>query len=273
MQVLEEQTILEKIRKRQPFVANIAGGAFSINIQRFEPTIGVAIHNGSHFSTQLSDQCALSKQQRYYEEDPYTGSFVANQGITLIAHDSRYAYDLNRPPQECVYQQAWGKKVWTAPLSKEIIQASIEKHSQFYRILDQLITVIVKEFSECVIYDMHSYNYKRYERTDLPIFNLGTITVNKSRWKQHITKTLSVLQNIRIPGLDVTVAENDIFFGKGYLASSCHKRFNNVLVLPIEVKKIYMNELTGESDPAILPLLQEQINSCLKTLTKEFFFS
>ena len=70
-------------------------------------------------------------------------------------------------------------------------------------------------FGECIVYDNHSYNYKRHERQDLPVLNLGTTSVNSDRWRPVIDGWLSTLQAMQVDGIEVTAAENDIFFGKG----------------------------------------------------------
>ena len=124
MNTFSEQTIIEKINQRECFEATIETGAFSIKIDRYEPVMCAAIHNGGNLRTSLVDNCLLTQDERYYEEDPYTGSFIEQQPITLIAHDSRYEYDLNRNHDECVYETAWGKEIWKKPLSAEEIAIS-----------------------------------------------------------------------------------------------------------------------------------------------------
>ena len=63
-------------------------------------------------------------------------------------------------------------------------------------------------------------------------------------------------------------AENDIFYGKGRLAGFCHDRYDNVLVLATEAKKIFMDELTGEADTVILPSLQQAYNTTIAQHTQ-----
>ena len=101
---LTEQQIIKQINQRQCFTATVVGGAFTLQINKYLPAMSAAIHDGSNFRVELEDNCLLEKNDRYYEEDPYTGSFIAKQAITLIAHDSRYEYDLNRDTDECVYE-------------------------------------------------------------------------------------------------------------------------------------------------------------------------
>jgi len=108
METLSEQAIIEKIARRETFSATVDGGGFSLKIDRYEPAMSAAIHNGGNLRAELADTCLLSQSERYYEEDPFTGSFIEQQPITLIGNDSRYEYDLNRATDLCVYETAWG---------------------------------------------------------------------------------------------------------------------------------------------------------------------
>ncbi len=270
MSYLSEKEIILKIENRELFKATIESGAFTVKIDSYEPAFSTAIHNGDRLSQELVDNCLLSQKERYQEEDPYTGSFIDRQAITIINHDSRYEYDLNRKPEDCVYETAWGKKVWEKQLNKAEDLASRKKHAQFYRILHTLIEALRKDFGQCIVYDIHSYNYKRYERKDLPVFNIGTSSIKNDGWRPIIIAWLAALQKCKIDPVPITVAENDIFLGKGYLAMSCHERYDNVLVLATEVKKVFMDELTGEPDVQVLSSLQKEFNNAISSHSKLF---
>lgn len=257
---LTETELINKINNRETFTATIEGGAFTLKIDRYLPVFSAAIHDGANFRAELEKNCLLDKSARYFEEDPYTGSFIAKQAITLIAHDSRYEYDLNRNPDECVYETAWGKEIWKSPLSDKAIAASKAKHAQFYRIVAALVEALLEDFGQVVVYDNHSYNFKRHERKDLPVINLGTSSVKGEHWRPIIDNWLDALSNMKVDGIEMTAAENDIFYGKGQLAAFCHGRFDNVVVLATETKKVFMDELTGKPDPVILPSLQQVYN-------------
>ncbi len=265
---LTEQQIIKQINQRQCFTATVVGGAFTLKINKYLPAMSAAIHDGSNFRAELEDNCLLEKSDRYYEEDPYTGSFITKQAITLIAHDSRYEYDLNRGTDECVYETAWGKEIWKTPLSEEMIAKSKAKHAQFYRIVAAVVEALVEDFGQCVVYDNHSYNFKRHERKDLPVINVGTTSVKGERWRPIIDSWLSALQNMGVDGIEVTAAENDIFYGKGRLAGFCHSRYDNVLVLATEAKKVFMDELTGQADAVVLPSLQQVYNDTVAEHTQ-----
>ncbi|MCW8931658.1 MAG: N-formylglutamate amidohydrolase [Gammaproteobacteria bacterium] len=268
---LSEEAIINKIKNRETFTAMIDGGGFTLKIEKYEPVLCAAIHNGGNLRPELTDNCLLTQAERYYEEDPFTASFVDQQAITLTANDSRYEYDLNRNTDECVYETAWGKEVWKKPLSEETIATSKEKHAQFYRIVSAVVEALAADFGQCVVYDNHSYNYRRHERTDLPVFNIGTTSVKSEKWRPIIDSWLTALQNMKVDGVEITAAENDIFYGKGYLAAHCHGLYDNVLVLATEFKKVFMNELTGETDPVVLPSMQEVYNKTVKQHIKTYY--
>ena len=270
MSTLSEAAIINKIKQRETFTATIDGGGFTLKIEKYEPALSAAIHNGGNMRPELVDNCLLSQAERYYEEDPFTGSFIEQQPITLIGHDSRYEYDLNRTTAESVYETAWGKEVWKEPLSAAAIAASKEKHAQFYRIVSAVVEALSEDFGQCIVYDTHSYNFRRHERTDLPVFNLGTSSVKSDAWRPVINTWLDALKNIAVDGADITAAENDIFYGKGYLAGHCHGLYDNVLVLATEVKKVFMNELTGEPDTVVLPSMQKAYNETVKRNTETY---
>lgn len=270
MLTLSEQEMISKIAQRECFVAEIAGGAFTLKIEKYLPAMSAAIHNGSRLRTELLDNCLLNESQRYYEEDPHTGSFISEQAITLIAHDSRYEYDLNRKTDECVYETAWGVDVWRQPLNHEVIEKSKALHAQFYRIVAAVVEALQADFGQCIVYDNHSYNYKRHDRQDLPVLNLGTTSVKSEKWRPVIDAWLAQLQAMQVNGIEVTAAENDIFYGKGYLAAFCHYNYDNVLVLATEAKKVFMNELTGEADVIVLPSLQKAYNASIAQHTQTY---
>lgn len=273
MTTLSEKEIIEKINNRETFTATIEGGGFTLKIEKYEPAFSAAIHDGGNFRSELVENCLLSQQERYFEEDPHTGSFITQQPITLIAHDSRYEYDLNRNTDECVYETAWGKEIWKQPLGEATIAASKEKHAQFYRIVAAIVEALLADFGQCIVYDNHSYNHVRHERKDLPVFNLGTSTVKSESWRPVINTWLSALQQMQVDGAVITAAENDIFYGKGFLAGYCHSQYDNVLVLATEAKKVFMDELTGEPNKTVLPSMQKEYNKAVSNNTLSYISS
>ncbi len=256
MQNLSELDIVANIEKGKIFEALSPEGSFAIKIVDYVPYVCAAIHHGHQLRPELTAKCALTEAERLYEEDPYTGDFIASMPITLIALDSRYEYDLNRPPEQCVYETAWGKPVWNQSLNADERALSQAKHQSYYRILRALVSQLERRFKACVIYDVHSYNYKRIESPDTPTFNIGTSQIDETKWQAVIEHFLDKLGKTALPNIDVRAAKNEVFQGKGYLATFVKSHFTKTLVLPTEIKKVYLDENSGEVFPLVLTELK-----------------
>ncbi|KLV04053.1 hypothetical protein ABT56_15635 [Photobacterium aquae] len=259
---LSEQQILENIREGIPFEAQLNDGSLTIRISEFQPFIATAIHHGHRLRGDLMPKCLLTEEERYFEEDPFTGDFISSLPIVLQGEDSRYEYDLNRGPDNCIYDEAWGKPVWTEALTEDERAVSLEKHNTYYRILGCLIDSLESRFGLCLMYDMHSYNHQRHER-EVPVFNLGTKQVNTRRWRKEIDSLMDKLSNIELPNIDVTAKVNDIFQGMGYQATFVKNNFANTLIMPLEIKKVYMDELRGESYPLVIEKMKAEMKTVL----------
>ncbi|HAI69763.1 MAG TPA: flavohemoglobin expression-modulating QEGLA motif protein, partial [Gammaproteobacteria bacterium] len=262
MQKWSESDIIVNLEKGKTFEALSLDGSLAIKVEDYVPYLCVAIHHGHHLRPELTAKCLLTEAERLYEEDPYTGDFIASMPITLIAQDSRYEYDLNRTLEQCVYDIAWGKKVWNQALDANEHNQSREKHQGFYRILRTLIEQLERRFKACVLYDIHAYNYKRFE-TDTPTFNIGTTQVAQNKWENVIAHFLERLGKVELPNIEVRTAENEVFQGKGYLATFVKTHFTQTLVLPTEIKKIYLDENSGEIFPLVLTKLKEGMKNAI----------
>ena len=103
---LSVDEIINKIINEEKFSCVSFNNSFSLVIEEYVPYLCVAIHNGSNLREDLKEKIALSKFERWYEEDPFTGEFISLLPIRIIAHDTRYEYDLNRSPDRCIYEEA-----------------------------------------------------------------------------------------------------------------------------------------------------------------------
>ncbi|MCF7970181.1 MAG: flavohemoglobin expression-modulating QEGLA motif protein [Methylococcaceae bacterium] len=271
MYKLSEEACLKAIKKGELFHAQIED-AFEIKIEDYGFFVCTAIHDGHQLRDELANHCTLSSDERLYEEDPYTGEMIASMPITLIALDSRYEYDLNRPPETCIYEEAWGKQVWAKPLAKKQRQISMDKHALFYRLLGAIIKKVEALHGNCLIYDLHSYNYVRMTtEPSPPTFNIGTEQLDSERWERVITHWNKTLAMVDLPNIQTRSAINEVFFGRGYLATFVKQKFKNTLVLPTEVKKVFMNEASGEVYPLVLDRLKEALKEVI--LSNALYFS
>ncbi|WP_461205614.1 flavohemoglobin expression-modulating QEGLA motif protein [Clostridium sp. DL1XJH146] len=263
---LSIEEIIKKIKKEELLDVTVDDGSFSIVIEKYVPFICTAIHNGSNFSKELQEKSILNKQDRWNEEDPLTGDFIDSLPINIIVNDSRYEYDLNREEKDCIYDTAWGKQVWIEKLPEDMKKQGIEKHRNFYKVLDALVLKIEEKFNTCIIYDVHSYNYKRDKvHNEYPVFNLGTERINTPKNRRYISKFISELNKIKFEDFDNLVAENEVFFGRGYLAKHVQSIYSNTIVMPLEVKKIYCNENTGDIYPSVVNTLKEGLKNAIIT--------
>ncbi|WP_299176797.1 flavohemoglobin expression-modulating QEGLA motif protein [uncultured Neptuniibacter sp.] len=252
---LSEKEIIKLISEGAFFECEHIDGSFTLKIEAYTPAICTAVHDGHNFGRQLINYCALSEAERLYEEDPHTGELIKSMPITMIGNDSRYEYDLNRPLARCIYNKAWGKEVWSKKLPASLRKRGIEKHKVFYRILDALIAKVEERFGACIVFDIHSYNHKRIQRST-PTFNLGTEQIDDDRWGRVIKRFRNALSKLEFSQISSEAALDDVFYGRGYLISHVNSRFEDTLVIPCEVKKVFMDELTGEPYPLVLDELK-----------------
>ncbi|MDG1477490.1 MAG: DUF1704 domain-containing protein [Vicingaceae bacterium] len=252
--------IIKAIKSGKPFKATAVDKSFSIKIDRYVPYICTAIHNGSNIREALSNKIALDDYERWYEEDPHTADFIASMPITLVAHDSRYEYELNR--KQPVYEEAWGKQVWKKPLSKKEIKISAQKHENYYKVTHALIGKLESLFGASLVYDVHSYNHKRWDR-DVPVFNIGVEKIDNEKYAKYINNWKEELENIKLNGIKVNAEINDVFFGRGYNLEFITKNFNNTLVLATEISKIYCDEETGEIYPQVIKNIQARFKKAI----------
>ncbi len=265
MLTLSEQECIDLIRRGECFQAEVANGAFIIKIDEYSPVICAAIHNGHQLRDDLQKSFLLSKEERYYEEDPYTAELISSFPIVLIGNDSRFEYDLNRAKTLSTYfKTAWDKQVWQKPLSAKQRSKSHAKHQSFYNVLEMIVATIEQQFKNAIIFDVHSYNYKRIEK-NTPTFNIGSAQIDIERWGNIAKHFENQLNKITLPNIDCYAATDEIFHGRGYLITHVNAHFDNTLVLPVEVKKVFMDETTG----AVYPLVLEELRASFKNAVSE----
>jgi len=269
MQIFSEQKAINAINAGEPFECLLEGGGLEIRIKEYAPYICTAIHAGNNLRPDLEKKCLLTKEERQREEDPLTEILIEGFPVTLINRDSRYEYDLNRAPEQCIYDVAWEQKVWKSPITKRQREVTLEKHALYYRILDALINRLNKQFSGCLIIDMHSYNWQIRNLETSPIFNIGTAQFNLDKWEKLLETIEQELNKIQLPNIETTVGRDIVFQGRGYQATFAASHKYCPPLIPFEVKKVFMDEKTGHSYPLVLESLQQGIyQAILKTVEK-----
>jgi hypothetical protein len=129
------------------------------------------------------------------------------------------------------------------------------------------LTILIERHGRCVVYDIHSYNISHQQQKGFenpPVFNLGTALLDKKGWGSQIDGWLNALRSVTIPGKQVTVAENLVFQGRAELCRRLTDWNPNILVLPTEISKIYMNEHTGRLHPEIIQSLNSGLRKAIE---------
>ena len=256
MEKLSVNEIIQRIQNYDCFECIAEDGSFHLKIRDYVPFICAAIHAGHNFRDNLKSKILHTEYERWYEEDPNTDTFVLSMPLTIFGRDSRFEYDLNRDPENCVYKDAWGKQVWKKPLDPSLKKESLKKHSNFYKVIDALINSIQEIHKGCIVFDMHSYNYVRHNK-ELPVFNIGTANIDNKRYNEVTKKWFNELKSIKIRNQESTTEINGPFQGNGYFLMHINSKFKNTLVFATEIKKIYCNELDGNEFPLVINDLEE----------------
>ena len=241
--------------------------------------IATAIHSGHEISERLLDKLALSDADRLREEDPYTDLFTEVTDNRVVVYHSRFEVDLNRPRDMAVYRKpedAWGLTVWKSPLSQEDIAKSLSIYDRFYGEMERFLQDIQNRFQNFVVLDIHSYNHHRMgpdapfdDPEENPDINIGTDTIkNPENWRGLIDDVIATMHHFDYFGRHLDVREN-VKFGGGYFAEWIHEKFlPNACVISVEFKKFFMDEWTGEADPAQLKALRELMQSTIPVIEK-----
>lgn len=271
MERLSIDQIISKIQNEECFHAVSDDYSFTLKIDEYVHYVCGAVHNGNQFRKELWDNCIHTAYERWYEEDPATKEMVQTHPIVIAGCDSRFEYDLNREPQRAIYEDAWGKKLWYEPLPKKAIEKSLAKHNNFYRVVDALIRKIEDNFSICIVYDMHSYNWKRWDR-EVPTWNLGTSNIDRNRFGEDIESWRAILEKTPLPNhIKSTSKINDTFYGNGYFLKHITNNFHNTLVLATEISKVYCDELEQIMYPEVVNAVENYLKEALKLHANSFY--
>lgn len=242
------------------------------------PLLGLALHDGHDIRGNLEGRLALGDLERLREEDPFTGEWTSVSPSRIIVSQSRFEFDLNRPRAKAIYQRpedAWGLKVWAEPLSKVDVSKSLSIYDLFYDEIHVLLNRMVQRYGKIAVLDFHSYNCKRggpgseIDTAAHPEINIGTGTMDRKYWSSLVDRVIVDLRNYDFLGNHLDVRENIVFKG-GHFAEWAHKHFpETVCVISIEVRKLFMDEWTGEPNRVMIDNLHKAFKSCVWGIYEE----
>jgi hypothetical protein len=234
------------------------------------PIIATAIHDGGDLRPEVAAAMKLSEGDRLREEDPFTGQAILDVPTHVIAHRSRFEFDLNRAQDGAVYEtpdQAWGLDVWQSPPSQSLVDESLAIHASYYRMLGSLLDDVAADHSRFVLLDVHSYNHRRdgpgtapTPPDEAPDVNIGTFSMPRGDWAFVIDPLMKAMAGFDFNGRRLDVRENVAFQGKGEQTRFVHERFpGRGCAIALEFKKFFMDEWTGEPIEAELEAMRRFI--------------
>ena len=240
------------------------------------PVVATAIHDGHDLRPEIAAAMKLAEADRLREEDPFTGQAAAAVASHVIAHRSRFEFDLNRGPDDAVYQtaeQCWGLDVWQAPLTPALVQRSLAIHTAYYRMLGQLLDEVATEHRRFVVIDVHSYNHRRdgpegepTPQEKAPDINIGTFSMPRDDWAFLLDPLSEAMRGFAFNGRRLDVRENVAFQGKGEQTRFVHARYpGRGCAIALEFKKFFMDEWTGAPDPQELAAMRGFIAHIART--------
>jgi hypothetical protein len=268
---LSVDEMIAKIGKEEPFHAVVTDYSFTLKIEAYSYYLCGAVHDGHQFRKELWENCLHTAYERWYEEDPCTKQMIQTMPMVIAGCDSRFEYDLNRAPETAIYEDAWGKKLWRTPLDIKDKKKSLAKHSAFYKVVHALVEKMEAIYGAAIVYDMHSYNWKRWDRP-VPVVNLGTANIDNGRFSAFAKAWSSDLGTIELPNnITTTTGINDTFQGNGYFLKYITQHFNDTLVLATEFSKIYCDEYAYILYPEVVNAIEEQLKILLPGHAKTFY--
>jgi hypothetical protein len=246
------------------------------------PLVATAVHDGHATRPEVHAQLALDDPGRLREEDPFTGLWTQVAPTRVIGTRSRFEVDLNRPRDKAVYRvpgDAWGLQVWNGSLPDDVADRSLFQYDAFYAAMREMFADLAHRHGRFLVLDLHTYNHRRdgphgpaADPTGNPQVNIGTGTMNRSRWAPVVDPFIEALRGFDFPGGKLDVRENVKFFG-GNWPRWIHEQFpEEGVAIAVEFKKFFMDEWTGEPDEqqveAIGAALRSTVPVVLEALEK-----
>ncbi|GAB3726141.1 N-formylglutamate amidohydrolase [Luteimonas pelagia] len=246
------------------------------------PVIVTAIHDGHAVRPSLVPYMAIDEQQRRREEDPLTGLLASSAGDTrIVVRDSRFQVDLNRPRERAVSTNpadTWGLRVWRGPLPQSELEASLDGHDRFYRMIGELVDRELDRWGCLLVLDLHSYNHRRdgpeaapAEPGDNPDIDLGVTTLDHGTWGDVLATLRDSLRRIRIDGRHLDVRDNVRYPDGGHFPEWLHATYGKaVCTVTLEFKKIFMDEWSSHADLAAVDALRCGLRTAVEAVRPEF---
>lgn len=234
------------------------------------PIIATAIHDGHDLRPEVAAAMKLGEADRLREEDPFTGQAILDVPTHVIAHRSRFEFDLNRGSDGAIYRtpdDSWGLEVWHGECDEALCTRSLDIHNAYYRMMAALLDDVAAVHPRFVLIDVHSYNHRRdgpdgapTDPAKAPDINIGTFSMPRDEWAFLLDPLMEAMAGFDFNGRRLDVRENIAFQGKGEQTRFVHERYpGKGCAIALEFKKFFMDEWSGEPDPRELDAMRRFI--------------
>jgi len=256
MQSYSLDEALSLINRREVFAGKLVGSGCYIKIEEYLPVVCTAIHAGHELRAELLNSCQLLDEERRLEESGYTDELISSQPITLVCMDSLLEYDLDRPRALCTtYRLASKHKIWDRAHNDKQRSLSHQKFDLFFVVYQTLIAKLEALFGMVIVYDIKAYSGLEHH-PEAPLFNIDSTQVDMSQWQTVVKKFQKELGLISVPNITTSAELDLIGTGVNYLTTHTNANFDRTLVLATEIKKVYIDDETGNIYPQVLDALK-----------------
>jgi len=243
------------------------------------PLLAFAIHNGHRLPPELCPTMGIDEATCLREEDPFTDGFASRFANRVIVNTSRFAIDLNRNRENCIYLQpedAWGLPVRSAPLPEELQDKLRGAYDNWYRLVEYQIERLLQNHSRLLVLDLHSYNHRRGgpEAQPDPQIQNPDIILGRNILPESCYPLIEKLRT-RLDG--AAFAEKaidcrcDVKFSGGNFSRRLNRTYEGkVCCLAVEFKKTFIDEWTGTRNLSAISELQELFYQAVMAWLPEF---
>jgi hypothetical protein len=243
------------------------------------PVVATAIHDGHELRPAVAEVIKLADADRLREEDPFTAQALTGVPTHIAVHRSRFEVDLNRAADRAVYrtpEQSWGLRLWRSEPGQALVAESLAIHAAYYRMLGGLLDNISEKDGRFVLIDAHSYNHRRdgpdaaaMPPGEAPDINIGTFSMPRTDWAFLLDPLMDEMRRFDFNGRRLDVRENVAFQGKGEQTRFVHDRYpGKGCAIALEFKKFFMDEWTGEPNPADLKAMRDFVTRSAEVVTE-----
>ncbi|MBI3724014.1 DUF1704 domain-containing protein [bacterium] len=246
--------------------------ACRFQLAKLVPYLAIAPHGGHRVRRDLARLLRTDEKARLREECPGTDRLVTAAPIYVAAQDSRLEYDIELP-EEALARDGFFRH----PPPAEAAAESLVRHREVVGVIEALATSLLERFGACLVFELTSFEAVERRkgekaRPPLPIFDFATAHLGdeRSRFKAEIDAWRATLSQIRVLGKRAHVSEDAGFARAGALSRRLRALSPDVLVLPLAVRRVFMDERSQSLYPAVVKKLRRDLGRAMAKVATTF---